>query len=246
MKDSVIVFLDKYQVKAAKWEEEYRTFKNNPISLKSLEDIAEMEKSSIIFSGQKYPKIGSVYITHPFKKSEFVELSTSSQNIQIEKINNFCHICQLLGASEIEANNVITEIKEFEFENKTGLRIPKASINNKIKKKREEANKRVYKLHQTFGENRTPNYAAAYKTYEERLKGDLNIRNLLDSRNPDLAKGNLLSLHKMELTISSELNSLLDIASNLSGVKQVFSLSNEYQQKFRMFEEITLQLIVKF
>ena len=246
MENNVIMFLDDVKKRAAKWESGYGNIVNKQISLISLEEFPELKNNGLEFSENSTPMNGSVYLPHPFQKNEYVELEKSSHSIQIEKINNFSHICQLLGASEIIVNKVITTVKEFEFNNETGLRTPKSNVSNKIKKRSEENNTRVYKLHQKFGEVRTPNYAAAYKTYQERLLGDLSIKNLLDSRNPELAVGNLLSFHDMELTISNEVNSILDIASNLSGMKGFLSLSNEYQQKLRISENITLKITVNF
>ena len=246
MENHVLMFLEDVQKRSAKWEPGYGNIVNKNISLISLEEFPKLKEKGVAFGGISTPLQNSVYIPHPFFKNEYVELEKSSHDIQIEKINNFSHVCQLLGASEIDVTNVITNVKEFEFDIKTGLKTPKASVNNSVKKKIEEKNYKAYKLHQRFGEDRNPNYAAAHKTYEERLLGDISVKNLLDSRNPELAVGNLLSFHDMKLTISNEVNSMLDIASNLTGMKGFLSLSNDYQQKLRVFEEITLVVTVKF
>lgn len=247
MNHEVIMFVSEDDAASYKWEKNKRHLKENRIEVLGIEEISQLEKMGVVFSGNGKPRINSMYVRHPFANNEYVELEQSSDIIQYEKLNNFSVICRLLGAKEIFTEHTSTKIKKSEYAAKLGVSLPQGNGEIELEQERVEENRKKYKLEDTYGEGEFKDLEYAKEFASKRgLDIDKNIVALIRKRDPAYGVENLLKSHSVELTLSNEVNNLLEVAANINSIGNLVSISANYQQKLSVLEEISLKIQVKF
>ncbi|WP_026935157.1 hypothetical protein [Christiangramia echinicola] len=247
MNHEVIIFVNEDDAVAYEWETSKYQLTENNVELIDINEVENLKKSGIIFSGNARPGLNSIYIKHPFANQEYVELESSPGVIQREKLNNFSMICRLLGATRVNTNYTSTKFIDSEMAAKFGISIPKGSLDVETKKKREEANQEDYVLNDTYGEGQPPKLEQVYDFVRKKgLDIDKDIQALINKRDPQYGLDNRLKTHNVKLEVSNEVNNLFEVAANVGAVKSLVSISGNYQQKISSQEKIVLEIEVEF
>jgi len=247
MKSEIIMFVNEDDAVTYKWEKNRHQLVENNIELIDINKVSDLKKDGVIFSGNSRPGLNSLYIKHPFANQEYVELERSPGVIQREKLNNFSMICRLLGAKKVKTNYTATKFVDSEMAAKFGISIPKGKFDLENKKKREEANREEYILNDTYGEGQPPKIEQVHDFVRKKgLDIDKDIQALINKRDPQYGLDNRLKNHHVKLEVSNEVNNLFEIAANIGAVKNLVSISGNYQQKISSQEKIVLEIEVEF
>ncbi|MCQ4256505.1 hypothetical protein [Stutzerimonas stutzeri] len=195
---------------------------------------------NIVYSDLVRP--GAVLVQSPYEKDSYVELERAAEVFAIEKVHHFSRLCQLLGATFVE-----TEQVEIKREGESSIYGAKGNIGPvkgdvKITATADQSLTRKFIVTTTMDGREADIDAAERFLRSKNLLGDRIMRSLIEQRADST---NPIREQRVTLSLSNETKSTLGVVGKLN-LPSKFGVSAEYKNVATRNEEYSLTLLVKF
>lgn len=195
---------------------------------------------NIVYSDLVRP--GAVLVQSPYEKDSYVELERAAEVFAIEKVHHFSRLCQLLGATFVE-----TEQVEIKRQGESSIYGAKGNIGPvkgdiKISATADQSLTRKFIVTTTMDGREADIDAAERFLRSKNLLGDRVMRSLIEQRADST---NPIREQRVTLSLSNETKSTLGVVGKLT-LPSKFGVSAEYQNIATRNEEYSLTLLVKF
>jgi hypothetical protein len=185
---------------------------------------------------------GLVLVQSPYDHDAYVELEKAAEAFAIEKMRHFSRLCQLLGATFVEAEQVEvkrgTESAVYSVKGSAGP----LKAEGKVSTDEEQSLSRKFSIRSTFP-GKAPDGEGAEKFLRSKnLFGDTVMRQLLEQCSDD---SNRLLEQQVTISLSSETKSTLGVVGKLN-LPTKFGISADCKKIASSSEEYSLTLLVKF
>jgi hypothetical protein len=222
-----------------KWEDDCNKL-DRGLQVVSIDDI--MNEDIVFFNKRKNDiQLDSIFIRHPLMPNTYVDINSAEDVFMKIKLDCLGHIANLLGAKEYETTYLIEEKGERKVDVNGNMAISKVSAEVSVEIDKNSERTRKYYRHEKFNSILTEeSYALAeLKAKEYNMDNGVDIRYLINNRNPKLPNNQLTSqIVKMELY--DELNSKMDIAFSLK-VANIFKLRGEYSEAMSSRKKVVIE-----
>ncbi|MHA7941726.1 hypothetical protein ACJOV8_001430 [Formosa sp. 3Alg 14/1] len=241
----VVAFTRKEDLIAAKYDKNYDEVISNDICLLSNDSIQDFIENHTILSQQKV-KNNDILIAHPFKPNTYLGIETNTDDIQIDKLNDFAYIAQLLGATKFKVTQVTEDFTSKINEADANIQTKAGGGGAGFKQEASENTKKKY-IKELSYPGAQPNYEEAYKELMNTgLFIDSQVKNLVKSRNPEKVNNNLNKNQIIAFSVTSEINNNLDIAANLSALGGTLNISSGFKRRVETKSKIELTIEIEF
>ena len=223
-----------------KWEKNFNKL-SPEIQVVSIEDIQNIGRD--VFDNKRI-LLNTILVKHPFIPNKYIEIDRTEDAITKSKLNCLGIILRYLGVSEYETTIAMENNASVECDRNGNASYKFVEGGLKSKKICSENETFKYYRHEQFpGEYSEDNYKKAVDLAKKfGLYVDEDIYYLLLNRNNDK---NQLKSQVIEIELTRELNSSLDVAFNLS-VSGIFKLNAAYNETINKRKKISIKTNLKF
>ncbi|WP_113926078.1 hypothetical protein [Cognataquiflexum aquatile] len=232
-----LLILDETDVISIKWEKDYDL--NLDVKI-----ISKEEQKLLPYKFEERPKMGQVYIQHPFINDLYLNPDINPHEIQRLKLGNLSQLSAILGAKSF---------KTILINKKEGIKEKSISgvVSTPINSLEVGGVDRVgnildsyYELENEF-EGNSPNYQNAINfSVQSGLVKDKSILQLIEKRNP--IYGNLLKMEKVKINLSQEINKSFEFGASLKAMAGKLNVKVNYASKDINREIVELLIEIEF
>ena len=185
----------------------------------------------------------AVLVQNPFDKNLYQDKPEAVEQFALAKHLYFSTLCGLLGAREVEIEQI--RRKKGERENSVSLEggIPKAGVEGSGESKELELFRSRLALKDEFEGGEPDTEAATELLQRTGLSGDANMRGLLNVFQGQNIK---MKSRTLELNLTTEVHRNLKVLANLKVPKFLASLEADHDSKVQEQTEYTLNITVNF
>ncbi|WP_264521160.1 hypothetical protein [Flavobacterium sp. N1994] len=252
IKSNVVLVTSDEKSKSFKWEE-------NSEKIKAIDVISSDYgwDENDFFQGNKFigliPNTEQVFLKSPFEQNKFVEIEKAEEYFLTKKISIYKNIIFALGAKDFSAKAEFIEEKEFTKD--ADFNVSYMPIGGLSAEYKEETIKKIeseYKLSNIFEDNENNDSFDRTRAYNEameivhryNLTNEDQLLDLVEFRNPKAQKK--LSTETVQLKLTSELNTLLELSAKINVMDGVFGLEAGFKTKTKSLKKIILTTVVNF
>jgi len=231
--------------KSMNWEWHPNSEKVGNVDVLSYEyEVPELISKGIL---PKNVQTGDTFLLSPYD-DKYILIQDYEREVMQDKANRVAEIARRLGALHCHYEICVVEMKETtsDVEVYAGCKYVNVDVN--VKNEEQNKMKNSIRVTSSYPNARIPSIAdykgACQYAKDHNLLRDSGVHPLLEGRNPETT--NMLGEQGISINLSSDSQSVLDIAANLSILKGVFSLGFKYKDSFKYRKTVMMNINYKF
>jgi hypothetical protein len=233
-----ILILDDIKTRSVKWEKEYDP--DGDFQVISLEELNNLPYK--FDSGR--PKIGQIYIQHPFKSEIYLNPSINPGEIETIKLRQLAQLSAILGAKHFKTKLINREVLEKSRSGESDF----SNIVNEVKVGAQNNLGQVisdsFELDIEF-DGFVPQYQEAHDyAIQSGLSKDKKIWEFIQTRNP--SHNNLARKYTERINLSEEINKNLEIGASLKAFAGQLNIGAKYSSTKKEIKIVELEIYVEF